>query len=135
MINVLLPSAEQMFVAWASAVPELVAIQATRIGTKLKTQLPATRITRVGNPPPEEWQDLAAIQVECWGTGQDDADRLTRSYVAALPSIRGYVGQGGKVWAYEITSGPYWAPDDPNISQAGRYIFTVDLVITATGGN
>jgi hypothetical protein len=35
---------------------------------------------------------------------------------------------GGRVWTYEVTSGPFWSPDDPTLSSNARYIATVDLL-------
>ena len=133
MIGHLLPPAEQVAITWAIQVPELQAIQGDRIGTRLAATLPATRVTRVGNPPVDPWEDDASLQFECWGSTQTDADRLMRTTLAALPSIRFWTAAGGKVHTYEVTSGPYWQPDDPNLSKNARYIFTVDLLITPQG--
>lgn len=126
----LLPSAEQVFVAWAKAHADLNALEGGRVGTKLNATLPAIRVTRIGNAPPEPFEDDASLQVECWAVDQGAADTLARSVVAALPSIRNTSVSGGRVWTYTITSGPYWAPDDPSLSNNARYVMTVDLLIT-----
>jgi hypothetical protein len=126
----LLPSAEAVMVGWAKAQTDLAAIHGGRVGTRLASTLPAIRLQRIGNSPPEWWQDDASLQVECWAADQATADRLARTFVAALEDIRNMTVTGGKVYTYEITSGPFWSPDDPNLSSNARYILTVDLLVT-----
>lgn len=126
----LLPSAEQVMVAWAKTNTDLAAIHGGRAATKLNATLPAIRLQRIGNAPPEPYQDDANVQVECWAADQATADLLARTVVAALPTIRNTSVSGGRVYSYEITSGPYWAPDDPSLSNNARYILTVSLLIT-----
>ncbi len=130
----LLPSAEVAFVAWLKAQTSLTAIHGGRVGTRLNATLPAIRVTRVGNAPVEVWQDDASLQVECWAADQGTADLLARSVVAALPDIRNTTVTGGRIYAYTITAGPYWQPDDPTLSSSARYILQVSLLITSPVG-
>jgi hypothetical protein len=126
----LLPSAVGVFIAWCKANTDLAAVHGGRVGTKLNGTLPAVRITRVGGTPDQEsWQDSAELQVECWAADDPTAELLARQVLAALPSVRGLAAYG-RVWTYAVTSGPYWAPDDPNLSLNARYIFTVNLLTT-----
>jgi len=67
------------------------------------------------------------MQVECWAPDEGGADLLARTVVAALPDFRGTFA-GGRVWTYQVESGPYWAPDDPQLSSNARYILTVRLL-------
>lgn len=117
-------------VAWAKAQTDIAALTGGRVGTRLNATLPAIRLQRVGLAPPEPWQDDASIQVECWALDQATADLLARTVVAALPSIRNTTVTGGRVYSYQITSGPFWSPDDPALSTNARYILTVDLLTT-----
>ncbi len=129
MTAVLLPSAEQAAVAWLKADPDLAAIHGGRVGTRLGAVLPAIRVTRVGGVPDEPWLDNPSIQLECWAADQATADLLTRTLLAVLPTVRGLLSDG-RVHTYLVTSGPYWAPDDPDLSSNARYIVTVQLLIT-----
>lgn len=125
----LLPSAPALLVAWAKTQPDLVAIQGTRIGTKLNATMPCTRIQRIGGNPPDTWEDQPVIQVEAWAADEATADLLIRTWVAALEQVR-QTTASGKVYTYQIDSGPFWAPDDPQLSSHSRYIITVRLVTT-----
>lgn len=126
----LLPSAVGVFVAWCKTNTDLAAVHGGRVGTKLNATLPAVRVARIGGIPDQEsWQDNAELQVECWAAEDPVAELLARQVIAALPTLRGLAAYG-RVWTYSITSGPYWAPDDPNLSQNARYIFTVNLLTT-----
>ncbi len=126
----LLPFAEQVAVAWLESHTELAAIHGGRVGTNLHKTLPAIRVTRVGGVPPEPWRDEPSLQLECWAADQITAALLTRTLVAALPDLRNVVVTGGRSWAYTITSGPFWSPDDPTLSNNARYILTCQLLIT-----
>ena len=130
MTATLLPSAEQVMVTWAKAHTALAAIHGGRVGTRLNATLPAVRLSRIGDAPPEPWQDAASVQVECWAADQADADELARTFVAALPDIRNTAVAGGRIWTYTVTSGPFWSPDDPSLSNNARYILTCSLLIT-----
>lgn len=123
----LLPSAAGLLVAGLKADPDLTAIHGGRVGTRLNATLPAIRIQRIGGSPSELWEDRPLMQVDCWATDEGMADRLVRTVVAALPSLRGTYPTG-RVYTYEIESGPFWAPDDPTISSDSRYIITVRLL-------
>jgi len=125
----LLPSAEVASVAWAKAQPDLVPLHGGRVGTRLNATLPAIRVQRVGGSPVDPWEDRPLIQWECWAADQAAADLLVRTLMAALPSFRGTFA-GGRVYTYTIESGPYWAPDDPDLSTNARYILTARLVTT-----
>lgn len=127
----LLPPAEIAAVIFLRTHPDLAAIHGGRVGTRLNPVLPALRLNRIGNAPPELWEDDAHLQVECWAADQATADLLARTLVAAWPDVRGYpIGSAGRIHTYAITSGPYWAPDDPEASDNARYIVTVSLLIT-----
>lgn len=123
----LLPSAAGLLVAGLKADPDLTAIHGGRVGTRLNATLPAIRVQRIGGSPSELWEDRPLMQVDCWATDEGMADRLVRTVVAALPTLRGTYPTG-RVYTYEIESGPYWAPDDPTISTNSRYIITVRLL-------
>jgi hypothetical protein len=125
----LLPSAEVVFISWASAQADLAAIHGGRVGTKLNATLPALRVSRIGGSPPDPWRDEPVIQVECWAATQGSADLLARPVVAALPELR-FIVSTGRAWSATVTSGPYWAPDDPNLSDHARYILSVELLLT-----
>jgi hypothetical protein len=126
----LLPSAAVVMVAWLKANPDLAAIHGGRVGTKLNATLPAIRVQRVGGVPAEPWRDAPVMQVECWAADEGAADLLARTVVAALPTLRGTY-PSGQVWSYEVDSGPFWAPDDPSLSNNARYILTVRLLATS----
>jgi hypothetical protein len=116
-------------VAWLKANPDLAAIHGGRVGTKLNATLPTIRVQRVAGVAPEPWRDEPVVQVECWAETEGAADLLARTVVAALPTMRGTYPTG-QVYAYSIESGPYWAPDDPQLSNNSRYILTVRLLAT-----
>lgn len=128
----LLPSAEQVMVAWLTSQADITALVGGRVGTRLNGTLPAIRVTRVGNASSDVWQDNAALQVECWAAEHDQAtaDTLVRTVVAALPSIRHTTVPGGTVYTYSITAGPFWSPDDPQYSNNARYILLISLLVT-----
>jgi hypothetical protein len=123
----LLPSAPALFIARAKAHPDLVAIQGTRVGTKLNSNLPASRVQRIGGSPTDPWEDNPLLQVEAWATDEGAADLLIRTWIAALDDFR-HRGATGQVYTYTVESGPYWAPDDPSLSNNCRYIITVRLL-------
>jgi hypothetical protein len=126
----LLPSAEVAAVAWAKAQPDLTPLHGGRVSTKLNATLPAIRVQRIGGSPADPWEDQPVVQFECWAADQGAADLLARSLVAALPTFRGAYPDGW-VWAYQIESGPFYSPDDPQLSNNSRYILTARLVTTA----
>jgi hypothetical protein len=131
----LMPNAEAEFIDWAEDEATMLAIHAGRVGTKLSRTLPAIRVTRIGDPSPHHWQDNAALAVECWGNNQDEADRLLRTMIAALPDIRGRRVPEGTIHTYEVTAGPYFVEDEQTGSV--RYNVTVNFLITSspnTGG-
>jgi hypothetical protein len=126
----LLPSAVGVFVTWCKANTDLLAVHGGRVATRLNATLPAIRVTRIGgNPQQEIWQDWAELQVECWATDDPTAELLARQVLAALPTIRGTYAYG-HVWTYGDVNGPYWAPDDPNLSNNARYILSFPLLTT-----
>lgn len=127
----LLPSAPVLFVAWAKANPDLAAIQGARVATRLSGTLPATRVQRIGGSPDEyDGTDSPSLQVECWAADESTADLLVRTLVAVLPTFR-HRAASGQVYTYEITSGPFWAPDDPSLSTNARYILTLSLLTSS----
>lgn len=126
----LLPSAEVTFISWASGQVDLAALHGGRVATKLNKTLPALRIARVGGSAPDPWRDEPTLQVECWAATQGDADELARTVVAVLPQLRFIVFTGGRVWSAEVTAGPYWAPDDPDLTENARYILSVQLLVS-----
>jgi 5-methylcytosine-specific restriction endonuclease McrA len=97
----LLPSAPVLFIARARTHPDLVAIQSTRVGTKLNATLPATRVQRIGGTPPELWRDDPVLQVEAWAADEGTADLLIRTWVAALPDFRHRAPTGEAVLAQQ----------------------------------
>jgi hypothetical protein len=126
----LLPSAVGVFIEWCKANTDLLAVHGGRVGTRLNATLPAVRATRIGGTPDQEsWVDSPEVQVECWAADDPTAERLARQVVAALPTIRGPKSYG-RVATFEVTSGPFWAPDDPNLSTNARYIFTIRMLTT-----
>lgn len=125
----LLPSAPALLIAWAKAQPDLAAIQGTRVGTRLNATMPCTRIQRIGGSPLDPWEDQPVIQVEAWAADEGTADLLVRTWVAALDTVR-QTTASGRIYTYSIDSGPFWAPDDPQLSSNSRYIITVRLVTT-----
>lgn len=126
----ILPSAPIVLVAFLKTNTALAAIHGGRVGTKLNAVLPALRVQRIGGTPDEPWRDNPVMQVEAWGATEDDVDLLIRTVVDELPKVRKPV-TGGKVWTYVVDSGPFWAPDDPNLSNNSRYIITVRLLVTS----
>lgn len=126
----LLPSASVLFVAWAKANTALAAIQGTRVATKLNATLPATRVQRIGGTPESPQVDEPVLQVECWASDEAGADLLTRTYIEQLDTFR-LASPSGRVWTYAYESGPYWAPDDPSLSNNARFIFTVRLLTSS----
>ncbi len=129
----LLPSSEQVFIAWAKTVAALNTITGGRVGTKLNATLPAIRVNRVGGTATEPWQDTPQLQVECWAVDQATADLLARTVISSLTGVRIPVA-GGVIHSYSVSGGPFWSPDDPNLSQNARYILTIDLLITTPVG-
>lgn len=125
----LLPSAAALTVAWLKANPDLAALHGGRVATKLNATLPAIRVQRVGGTSPDVYEDQPVVQVECWATTDATADQLARTVVAALPTVRGQY-PSGRVYTYRIESGPYFAPDDPGLSNNARYVLTVRLLTT-----
>lgn len=130
MTTILLPSAVVLTVAWLKSNPELAAIHGGRVGTKLHATLPAIRVQRIGGTPSEVYEDQPVVQVECWAADEGTADRLVRTVIAVLPTVR-RVYPTGQVWTYQVESGPFWSPDDPNLSSNARYIVTVRLLTTS----
>jgi hypothetical protein len=126
----LLPSAPEILIDFLEAQPDLAAIHGGRVGTRLASTLPAVRVQRVGGTPLEVWEDRPSMQVECWAANEDAADTLVRTLLAVLPEFRHRPVVGGRAYTYEVTSGPYWAPDDPDLSSNARYILTVSLLLT-----
>jgi hypothetical protein len=125
----LLPSAAMVMVAWLKNNPDLNALHGGRVGTRLNAILPAIRVQRVGGAPSELWRDEPVVQIECWAADEGAADILARTVVASLPTVRSTV-VGGRVYTYNIESGPFWSPDDPSLSNSVRYILTVRLLTT-----
>lgn len=130
MSDVLLPSAEVVFVTWAKAHTALNALHGGRVGTQLNPVRPCLRVQRLGNPQINPWEDAPELQVEAWATSETAADQLIRTLVAALPDIFG-TRTGAVISGYEITLGPMYQPDeDPKLH---RYI--VDIVLYLTPGS
>jgi hypothetical protein len=127
--TILLPSAPALFIARAKTHPDLAAIQSTRVGTKLNATLPCTRVQRIGGSPVDPWEDQPLLQVEAWAVDEGTADLLIRTWVAALDDFR-YRAPTGEIHTYTVESGPYWAPDDPTLSNNSRYIITIRLITT-----
>lgn len=125
----LLPSAPEILIDFLESQPDLLALHGGRVGTKLAATLPAIRVQRIGGTPPEPWEDQPSLQVECWGN-EDQSDTLVRTLIAVLPEFRHRAVTGGRAHTYEVTSGPYFAPDDPKLSNNVRYIVTLTLVTT-----
>src|SRR3954470_15206486 len=120
----LLPSAPVLTVAWLKANPDLAAIHGGRVGTKLNSTLPAIRVQRIGGTVPDVYEDQPVLQVECWAADEATADLMVRSVGALLPAVRGTYASG-RVSTSQIESGPFWAPDAPQLSSNSRYILTV----------
>jgi hypothetical protein len=120
-----LPSAEALVVSWLKSRPALTTIHGGRVGTRLKTTLPAIRVQRIGGAVVNDWEDHPVVQIECWAADEDTADDLSRTVVAELPTAR-----GGQVKTYEIESGPYMVPDDPALSTNSRYNVDVRFITT-----
>lgn len=130
-MTTLLPSAAALTVGLLKQNSDLSAITGGRVGTKLNKELPAIRVQRIGGSPDEyDGTDAPSMQVECWAADEATADLLVRTLIAVLPTFRHRAVTGGRVYTYDITSGPFWAPDDPSLSTAARYIITVDLLTT-----
>lgn len=128
-MTTLLPSAAVLTVAWLKAQPDLAAIHGGRVGTKLNAILPAIRVQRVGGISRDTYEDQPLVQVECWGADEGTADLLARTVVAVLPQVRGTYATG-RIYTYAVESGPFWAPDDPSLSNNARYLLTVRLLTT-----
>jgi hypothetical protein len=126
----LLPSATEILGTFLRTHADLTPLHGGRVGTKLARTLPAIRLQRVGGVPPEVWEDRPSVQVDCWAANESDADDLVRTVVAVLPDFRHRAVTGGRAYTYEVTSGPFWAPDDPSLSTYARYILTVTLLTT-----
>lgn len=127
----LLPSAPEVLIDFLESQPDLEAIHAGRVGTRLNKTLPAIRVQRIGGSPQDPWQDAPEMQVECWAATEDAADTLVRTVVAVLPEFQHVDVVGGRSHTYVVSSGPFWAPDDPQLSTNSRYIITVALLLTA----
>lgn len=128
----LLPSAPAVLVAWATTQPDLAAIHGGRVGTKLAGTLPAMRVQRIGGSPDGyDGTDEPSMQFECWAADDVTAERFARTLVAVLPEFRHRAVEGGRVYTYEVTSGPFFSPDDPNLSTNVRYILTVSLLLSS----
>lgn len=123
----LLPSPSVATVAWLKNQPDLIPLHGGRVGTKLNAALPAVRVQRIGGSPADTWSDRPLMQIECWAADEGAADRLSLAVVAALPTFRGDYASG-RVWTYAVESGPYFSPDDPDLSNSVRYILTVRLL-------
>ncbi len=123
----LLPSAPALTVAWLKGNLALTAIHGGRVGTRLNATLPAIRVQRIGGPPREVWEDVPLMQVECWAADEAAADLLVRTVIAESPTFRGTFATG-RVYTGAIDSGPYWAPDDPALSNNARYVVTMRLL-------
>lgn len=130
MADVLLPSAEVVFVAWAKAHPDLEPLHGGRVGTLLNATRPCLRVQRLGHPQVDRWEDAPELQVEAWATTETSADQLIRTLVAALPDIFGD-HTGALVTGYDITLGPMYQPDDG--TKLHRYI--VDIILYLTPGS
>lgn len=131
-MTALLPSAAALTVGLLKTNADLAAIHGGRVGTQLNKTLPAIRVQRIGGTPDEyDGTDAPSMQVECWAGDEATADLLVRTLIAVLPAFRHRPVTGGRVFTYEITSGPYWAPDDPALSSAARYIVTVSLLTSS----
>ncbi len=125
----LLPSAVVVTVGWLKTNPDLAAIHGGRVGTKLNATLPAVRVQRISGTVVEVWEDSPVLQVECWAATEGEADLLARTVIGALPTVRGTYASG-RVWTYQVESGPFWAPDDPQLSNNARFILSVRLLTT-----
>lgn len=126
-MDVLLPSAEVVFVAWAKAHPSLEPLHGGRVGTRLNATRPCLRVQRLGHPQVDAWEDAPELQVEAWATSETSADQLIRTLIAALPDIFGE-RTGALITGYEITVGPWYAPDEDTALH--RYIATIILFLT-----
>ena len=128
----LLPSAAALTVALLKSDADLSAITGGRVGTKLNQTLPAIRVQRIGGSPDGyDGTDSPSMQVECWAADEGTADLLVRTLIAVLPTFRHRAVTGGQLVTYDLTSGPFWAPDDPSLSNSARYIITVTLLTTS----
>ena len=126
-MDVLLPSAEVVFVAWAKAHASLEALHGGRVGTLLNSTRPCLRVQRLGRPQLHRWEDAPELQVEAWATSQTAADQLVRTLIAALPDITGD-RTGAYISGYDVTLGPLYSPDDD--LNLHRYIVDVALYFT-----
>jgi len=132
----LLPSAVAAFVAWAKAQTDLAAIHSGRVGTKLNATLPAMRVQQLGGAPDGyENVDEPLLQAECWAADDVAAELFVRTLVAALKDpVTGFRHRaitGGRVYTFDIDSGPFFAPDDPQLSTNVRYVLTLRLLTTS----
>lgn len=128
MALVLVPSGVAAFIAWARQQADLVAIQSTRVGTILSGTLPATRVTLIDGSPEVSGEFNAAhptIEIEAWAATPDAADTLMRTYIAALPSMKGGTWAGAYVSGVDVNLGPLMS-DDPD---TGEFRQLMDVVL------
>lgn len=130
MSDVLLPSAEVVFIAWATAHADLVPLHGGRVATILPKNRPCLRVQRLGNPQLHRWEDAPELQVEAWATSQTSADQLIRTTIAALPDITGD-RTGAFVSGYAVTLGPLYSPDD----DLNLHRYLIDVVLYLTPGS
>src|SRR4051812_44117243 len=109
MSDPLLPDAEVLLVGFLAAHPDVAPLvsgaRGPRVGTSLDQARPAIRITRLGRPPTQTWEDNPELQVECWAPSQDAASILVRTVVASFGDLGGPYAEG-YVGGWEITLGP-----------------------------
>lgn len=126
----LLPSGEALLGKFLREHHAVAAIVGTRVGTRLDSARPAIRLTRLGSPPSQRWEDQPELQVECWAADEVTADLLARTVVAALPDLLERRDLDGLVKGYEITLGPLSSPDP--FTDQPRYVVGVRLLIYPT---
>lgn len=120
---------EAIAVSFFKAQTDINALVGGRVATSLNATLPALRVGRIGGTPPDTYEDQPVLQIEAWDATRTGAKLLIRSVVAALPSMRGTY-TSGRVYTFQVDSGPYYFPDDPNLSTNHRYLVTVRLITT-----
>ena len=125
----ILPSAVVLAISGLRADPAVSALVGGRISTKLGSVLPAIRIQRIGGTVQTTYHDEPVIQVECWAEDERAADLVCRTVVDALPNLRASYPTG-RIYTYDVESGPFYSPDDASISTNTRYILTVRLLTT-----
>lgn len=123
----LLPSSEALLGSFLRGHHAISSIVGTRVGTKLAAARPAVRLTRLGSPPSQRWEDSPEIQVECWAEDEVTADLLARTVIAAMPDLLERRDMDGVVKAYDITLGPLNSPDP--FTDQPRYLVGVRLLI------